>query len=102
MEFFEHDNFRGHKDTYTGAVRQVRNNDKMSSLKVGGGCCAIIYEHGNFQGHSKQYCTSTKFVGGWWNDKVSSVKVVRRGDEPEEELDEEEQDVEDEEDAEEE
>jgi len=94
-EIFQHANFGGVREFYSGDVRQVRRNDDMSSLKVGGGCCVIIYEHGNFGGRSQRYCSPVKFVGGWWNDKMSSLKVVR-GDEPEEELDEEEEEVEDE------
>ena len=64
---------------YTGNVPQVSRNDDMSSLKLPGGCCAIIYEHGNYQGKSWKLCKDapqSTISAASWNDKASSVKVV--------------------------
>jgi len=77
VEFYEHANFKGVKNVYMSDTNRVKRNDEMSSLKVGGGCCAVIYEHYNYGGKSQKYCKATKFVGKWWNDRVSSVKVVK-------------------------
>jgi hypothetical protein len=83
VELFQHSNYGGVKNEYTGDASRVKRNDDMSSLKVGGGCCVVVYVDRNFGGRSQRYCKSTKFVGSLWNDKVSSIKVEEpQGDEP--------------------
>ena len=52
----------------------LKDND-MSSLKVTPGFKVTIYEEDNFSGNSKSYTASESFVGGDWNDKMSSLKV---------------------------
>merc|ERR1712013_890455 len=83
VEIFEHANYHGGREVYRGDVRRVRHNDRMSSLKVPTGCCLTIYEHYNFGGRNHRYCSqNVGFVGGWWNDRVSSLKVSGRAQVP--------------------
>merc|ERR1712072_1262637 len=77
VTLFQHVNYKGNKKFYRGDAKRVTPNDDMSSLTVGDGCCVITYEHYNFGGKSKKYCAKTSFVVKWWNDKVSSIKVVK-------------------------
>ena len=56
----------------------LTDND-MSSLKVTPGFKVTIYEDDNFNGKSKSYIASESFVGGEWNDKMSSLKVEAYG-----------------------
>merc|ERR1712013_689023 len=87
VEIFEHANYHGGREVYRGDVRRVRHNDRMSSLKVPNGCCLTIYEHYNFGGRNHRYCSqNVGFVGGWWNDRVSSLKVSGRGGDSEVDL----------------
>jgi len=86
---FQHSNYKGTANKYSGNVNKVARNDDMSSLKLPANCCVNLYEHYNFGGKVKRTCASTKWIGGEWNDKVSSLKVVAapkitlRGDEEE-------------------
>ena len=76
MEIFEHMNFKGGRTVYSGSVPSVKYNNRMSALKVPKGCCVTIFELVNFGGKHKKYCgINVKFVGRWWNDKMSSLKV---------------------------
>jgi len=96
VDLFQHSNYKGVKTTYTksGGIKW-KQNDQMSSLKVGNGCCVILYEHYGYKGKSRKVCQNTSWIGSGWNDIVSSIKIVR-GDEEEEELDEENVEEEDE------
>lgn len=76
VEFYQHGGYHGVRNVYTKDTKHVARNDEMSSLKVGGACCAVIYEHYNYGGRSQKFCKSTGWVGKWWNDRVSSVKLV--------------------------
>lgn len=41
--------------------------------------CAILYEHADFGGNSYVVFgdyTEVPYVGKWWNDRISSVRVV--------------------------
>jgi len=86
---YQHSNYKGTANKYSGNVNKVARNDDMSSLKLPANCCVNLYEHYNFGGKVKRTCASTKWIGGDWNDKVSSLKVVAapkiqlRGDEEE-------------------
>jgi len=79
VDIYQHIHYRGIRDRYTNSVSRVRRNDDMSSLRVPGGCCVRIYEHVNYRGRSRTLCGSTGWIGSWWNDKMSSLKVFRRG-----------------------
>ena len=47
-------------------------NDIVSSLTVTPGCKITVYEHNNAQGASKTFTQTSRWVGGSWNDKISS------------------------------
>merc|ERR1712072_135409 len=75
VEVFEHRGYGGRRVVYDHNIPQVRHNDQMSSFKVGGGCCVTFYEHGGFGGKSRRECHNRDWVGNWWNDKMSSLRV---------------------------
>jgi hypothetical protein len=51
-------------------------NDKISSIMVGSGCEVKIFADTNFGGNNTIIKTNTDFSGNWWNDKISSFRVV--------------------------
>lgn len=51
----------------------------ISSLKVTKGFKITLYENADFTGNSKSWTTDASFVGGDWNDKMSSLKVEAYG-----------------------
>ena len=79
MELYQHSYYRGIKHVYTDSGN-LRRNDDMSSLKVPKGCCVIVYENSNYEGRSHKFCQITTFVGGVWNDKVSSIEIQVSGE----------------------
>ena len=64
----------GEYDLSRMGLYNLKDND-MSSLEVTPGFKVTIYEKDNFSGNSKSYTASESFVGGDWNDKMSSLKV---------------------------
>ena len=38
--------------------------------------CIILYEHGNFVGASTRICASNRNIGSFWNDKMTSYRVL--------------------------
>jgi hypothetical protein len=84
-EFFELGNYNGAKfgfsDTANGESfrKRIPRNDDMSSLKVGHGCCVILYKDINYGGDSRKVCSDMKQsqLGEEWNNKVSSLKFTR-------------------------
>mgnify|MGYP001085696504 CR=1 FL=1 len=52
-------------------------NDQLSSIKVPRGYKVRVYEHANFKGRYRDFVGSSVFVGNQWNDRVSSIKVMR-------------------------
>ncbi|NEQ35259.1 MAG: hypothetical protein F6K40_02635 [Okeania sp. SIO3I5] len=49
---------------------------RMGSLKIPKGWTVTLYEDENFQGRSKTYTEDTKNVGGYFNDKTSSIVIT--------------------------
>ena len=39
-------------------------------------CCIELYEHSHFRGATKVICKSTRNIGKFWNDKMTSYQVV--------------------------
>ncbi|OJJ15061.1 hypothetical protein BKI52_40045 [marine bacterium AO1-C] len=59
-------------------MRQLRiGNDQLSSIRVPRGYKVRVYEHANFQGRYRDFYGSSIFVGNQWNDRVSSIKVMK-------------------------
>lgn len=60
-------------------------NDQISCMTIGQGISkVIVYEHIKFGGKSKTFTRTTNNPLGswslaqdWWNDKISSVKIIR-------------------------
>jgi hypothetical protein len=105
-EFYQHCNYGGwvkrlKPGNYANLSTVGIRNDDMSSMKVPFGINVTLYEHGNFGGKSWTVgqntnldCFTSKTMStkktGWrwhsrtvkinWNDKVSSIKIIRTGD----------------------
>src|SRR5215212_3227825 len=47
------------------------NNNQLETFPK-----VIVYEHNNFSGEQKQFNGSVPNIGPYWNDKISSVKVI--------------------------
>ena len=77
VKIIQHANYQGVSQVYRGVVGRVSRNNDMSSLKLQKGCCVTIYQGFNWKGTSKRYCgVNVGFVGGAWNDKMSSLRVT--------------------------
>ncbi|EAY30807.1 thioredoxin fold domain-containing protein [Microscilla marina] len=78
---YEDSNYRGNKQSVgigSYNVNQIRiGNDKLSSIRIPRGYKVRIYEHANFRGRYRDFTSSSAFVGTAWNDKASSLKVMR-------------------------
>ncbi len=79
VQIYQHGTWGGVVDKYVSNTPQLKRNDDASSLKLpnGNGCCVELYEHGNYKGESVSYCKSTGYVSDNWNDKASSLKLIR-------------------------
>lgn len=81
VELYEHSNYRGSKQSIgigNYNVNQIRiGNDKLSSMRIPRGYKVRVYEHANFRGRYKDFYGSSAFVGNAWNDKISSIKVMK-------------------------
>ncbi|NLV23998.1 MAG: hypothetical protein GXY54_04350 [Deltaproteobacteria bacterium] len=51
-------------------------NDRISSIMIGSAAKVKVCEHINFGGTCKTYQSNVDFSGTWWNDKVSSYRVL--------------------------
>jgi hypothetical protein len=75
------------RNNRTGEPGSQNWNDQISCMAIGSGISkVIVYEHINFEGRSKEFTRSwgwsgstQSLAGGWWNDKISSIKVVGMG-----------------------
>ena len=54
-------------------------NDQVSSLKVYSGYCVIAYIDASYQGAFRVFHGDASYVGNDFNDKISSLKVVKAG-----------------------
>ena len=50
-------------------------NDEISAIKIPPGLKVTVWENENFQGDHVTYTSDTSWLGEYWNDKVSSLKV---------------------------
>jgi len=55
-------------------------NDEVSSIKIIGDYHLEIYKDENFKGNFQRITYNEENLADFWNDKVSSVKVYRNGD----------------------
>ena len=58
-----------------------KHEETLIKAKLTGDNCprlaeVVIYEHINFGGASAQTSLNWRYVGDWWNDKVSSIVVL--------------------------
>ena len=81
---YEHSNYGGEvKEVPSGAnVNNIGSlwNDKVSSVKVEPGCALNVWEHENFGGRNKTYAGALPFVGGDFNDIITSYTCTCGGD----------------------
>ncbi len=54
-------------------------NDEISSIRIPIGWTVTVYEHDNFQGQSQAYTSTIDCLPPNWNDRISSIRVSRRG-----------------------
>jgi hypothetical protein len=81
-EIFEDANYKGRaQQLLLGNYPNMDNlhvrNDKASSIKVKPGYKVLAYEHANYGGKCVEYTTNTSYVGSSFNDKISSLTVVK-------------------------
>lgn len=50
-------------------------NDKISSIRVMGGARVIIFENRDYAGRSQSISGDISKMQGFWNDKISSIRV---------------------------
>lgn len=78
---YNDDNFQGNSQTLNiGYFRSNRlgiGNDSMSSIYIPDGFKVTIYEDDNFRGKSRVLTGKVDDLGEEWNDKVSSMIIVR-------------------------
>jgi len=81
VKIYMHRDFKGkYQSLGIGSynMAQLRiGNDQLSSMRVPRGYKVRVYEHANFKGRYRDFYGSSVFVGNQWNDKVSSIKVMR-------------------------
>lgn len=74
-------NFEGRRKAFRlGSYNSNRlgiGANQLSSLRIIGGYAIRAYSNPNFSGRSRLFTSSTGFVGNDWNDKISSLKVIR-------------------------
>lgn len=51
-------------------------DNEVSSIKIDDGIAVIIYSEPNYKGESKRLDKSTDWVGDYWNDRISSFKMI--------------------------
>jgi len=78
VKLYQNANYDGHEDRYNSNIGMVRHNDDASSVKPSPGCCVTVYEHRDYLGKSLRICADSPFLGRFWNDRVSSLKVDSR------------------------
>jgi prepilin-type N-terminal cleavage/methylation domain-containing protein len=55
-------------------------NDEVNSVEVPAGFSVTLFEHDNFNGASLELNSDERNLGGWWRNRVSSVKIEYTGD----------------------
>lgn len=78
---FEHANFKGRRQFLNfgnyNMNQIIIGNDRLSSIKIPRGYKVRVYEHANFRGRYKDFYGSLAFIGDVWNDKTSSIRVMK-------------------------
>jgi hypothetical protein len=81
--YFWHADYQGERGEISeGAdMRWIgqRWNDQISSVQCAPGCWLIAYEHADYGGASTRFAGSVSYVGDFWNDKISAMRVTCRG-----------------------
>ncbi len=83
VTFFSNANYQGNSFSYgLGNFGQFPSNwqNCISSIVIPQGVCVIVYEHSNFCGASLviDQNWSCAYWGDFWNNRISSVRVVYR------------------------
>lgn len=98
VKIYSRDNYNtnldnGDYELLRGSVRNLNDlggpcqgdwNNCISSIELSDGWMAVLYERDGFDGDSLRVITSIKDLGDWpqgsigdWNDKASSIRVIR-------------------------
>jgi cytolysin (calcineurin-like family phosphatase) len=72
---YEHANYGGRADVYCQDHGNVLANDSYSSLRIPKGMRVRVFEHANAQGRARTYYSDVPFVGGGFNDLISSFEA---------------------------
>jgi len=81
---YQHANFEGSSYALHGDVANLGIwNDVISSLVIYPNWCVTLYEHVNYAGSSRRMCAGSSawkvsYVGGSWNDRISSLHSMAR------------------------
>jgi len=87
VQTWKHSNFRDHTWRIQDSVHNVRDDprskhsrhDEVTSYKKwGGNCTAVAYEHDRYRGKSLVLSDGAHNVPGWFNDKLSSIRIMHR------------------------
>ena len=67
--------------TYTQSQLEARGieNDDISSLKVLPGYRVTVYDGSSLSGDSRVFTADCDWIGGEWNDRISSIKIEAYG-----------------------
>ncbi len=88
--FYEDTNMRGRYKAYMGEVAEIEGslNDLFSSFEIrpwklenfegDTNPTVVLYEHRNFKGKHITVDTSSKYIGGGLNDKISSIQCEHK------------------------
>ena len=79
-KLYEHRDLQGASVNVRNSIPDLSQhgwNDKVSSIYVPKGYVLKFYMDPNYGGHEGVFSAGNyRFVGGWWNDKISSLKLV--------------------------
>lgn len=79
VRFYEHENYNGDDTSVCVSSQSFVSwswNDRISSFHVPRGYKLTVYEHSNYSGSSRDYYGNVPNVGSFWNDKISSWKLI--------------------------
>lgn len=83
VTIFEHADYQGRSSVLGVGTHKLADlgipNDSLSSLRVPQGLMVTLFEHEGTQGSYRVYFEDCSFVGGDWNDRVSSIVVRQLG-----------------------
>jgi hypothetical protein len=84
--FYEHRDYGGHhfdiNSNHDYSWMGGAWNDKISSFACSAGCTATLFEDRDFGGANVTWGGFIEYVGSFWNDRTSSIKIACSGGAP--------------------